>query len=166
MPPWYPLIGEHELTVDDKGRLLVPSDIRRRLEGSGEGDTLILTKSGRVACLYPEKYHLDRLAAVKTSLFATATEQSLMRAMFGTATRVAWDKQGRILLPPKTAAAFKLQREVVMVCAGDCMELWNPTEWEAEQAGIPEQMPNWIEQLSAKLEPTTKVRTTEADRPQ
>ncbi|HEX8324072.1 MAG TPA: hypothetical protein VF595_09170 [Tepidisphaeraceae bacterium] len=152
MPPWYPLIGEHELTIDDKGRMLVPADVRKRLEAFGESDTLVVMNMGGRAFLYPEKFHLARFAAVRVGIVPTMQEQQLLRALFGPSSRLVWDKQGRILLPPKTIAGFKLEREVTLVCAGDHVELWNREDWSAEQVRLTEQMPDLISAMSARLE--------------
>ena len=153
MPPWYPLLGEHELTVDDKGRMLVPSDVRKRLESFGENDTLVLMNMGGRAFLYPEKFHLARFADLRFAVIPTVREQQLLRALFGSSIRLVWDKQGRILLSPKLIGQFKLERDVTLVCAGDHVELWNRAEWEAEQARLTEQMPDLIASLSDRLEP-------------
>lgn len=160
MPPWYPLIGEHELTIDDKGRMLVPSDVRKRLEAFNESDTLVLMNMGGRAFLYPEKFHLSRFAAVRVGIVPTMQEQQLLRALFGPSTRLAWDKQGRILLSPKLLATFKLDREVNLVCAGDHVELWNREDWSAEQARLTEQMPDLISAMSARLDPEGQGRLT------
>lgn len=153
MPPWYPLIGEHELTIDDKGRMLVPSDVRKRLEAFGETDTLVLMNMGGRAFLYPEKFHLSRFANVRVGIVPTMQEQQLLRALFGPSTRLAWDKQGRILLSPKTIGAYRLDREITLVCAGDHVELWNREDWSAEQVRLTEQMPDLISAMAARLDP-------------
>ncbi|MGN6505310.1 MAG: division/cell wall cluster transcriptional repressor MraZ [Tepidisphaeraceae bacterium] len=158
MPPWYPLIGEHELTIDEKGRLLVPSDVRKRLETFGENDTLILMNMGGRGFMYPEKFHLSRFGNVRTGIVPTVQEQQLLRALFGPSIRLVWDKQGRILLSPKTIAGFKLDREITLVCAGDHVELWNRQDWAAEQARLMEQMPDLIAGLSTRLERTEPLQ--------
>jgi MraZ protein len=155
MPPWYPLIGGHELTIDEKGRLLVPAEVRKRLETYGESDVLVLMFMGGRGFLYPEKYHLSRIAHVQVGIVPTVAEQQLLRALFGPAGRMQWDKQGRILVSPKTMAQLKLDREIALVCAGDHLELWNRPEWEAEQARLQEEMPNLINAMSGRLGDTT-----------
>ena len=152
MPPWYPLMGEHELTIDEKGRLLVPSDVRRRLETFGESDELVLVNMGGRPFLYPEKFHVSRLGHVKTSIVPTVAEQELFRAIYGSAVRLAWDKQGRILLSPRTVATFNLDREITLVCSGDHIELWNRPGWLSEQKALEAKLPSLIDSLATKLE--------------
>jgi len=151
-PSWYPLLGEHELTIDDKGRLLVPADIRKRLEQSGENDTLILMKITGRLFLYPEKFQLSRYANVRVGVVPTEQEQRLLRGLFGPSLRLTWDKQGRILLSPKTIGSFKLDREITLVCAGDHLEVWNRPDWAAEQGQVDTDMPALLEAFSGKFD--------------
>jgi len=155
MSPWFPLIGEHELTIDDKGRLLVPVDVRKRLETFGESDVLVLVNMGGRPFLYPEKYHLNRIGHVKVGIIPSLNEQQLLRALFGPACRLQWDKQGRILLSPKNVGLFKLNREIMLVCAGDHLELWNRPDWELEQTRLAEMMPELIASMADRLGPTS-----------
>ncbi len=151
MPPWYPLIGEQELTIDEKGRLLVPADVRKRLETFGESDVLVMVNMGGRGFLYPEKYHFSRIGDVKVGIVPSVQEQRLMRALFGQSVRLPWDKQGRILVSPKTSNNLKLDREIVLVSAGDHMELWNRPDWEKEQIDLQENMPELINSMSGQL---------------
>lgn len=158
MPPWFPLIGEHELTIDDKGRLLVPAEIRKRLETFGESDVLVLVNMGGRGFLYPEKYHLSRIGNVKVGIVPTVREQQFLRAMFGQSVRLQWDKQGRVLIQPKTSSGLKLDREITIVCAGDHMELWNRQDWAEEQQRLQASMPELVDAMSGRLgEPVSPV---------
>lgn len=154
MPPWFPLIGEHELTIDEKGRLLVPAEVRKRLETYGESDELVLVNMGGRGFLYPEKYHMSRVASFHVSTILDTTEARFMRLVFGQSVRLPWDKQGRILVSPKTAGSLKLDREITIVCAGDHLELWNRPDWAQEQLELQQQMPELVKAMSSKLTPT------------
>jgi MraZ protein len=151
MPPWFPLIGEHELTIDDKGRLLVPAEVRKRLETFGESDVLVMVNMGGKAFLYPEKYHLSRIGKVNLSVVPTIREQRFMRAFFGQSVRLQWDKQGRILVSPKMMGNLKLDREISIVCTGDHLELWNRPDWAEEQANLQQQMPEIVAEMEGQL---------------
>ncbi|MBC7785054.1 MAG: hypothetical protein H7144_14550 [Burkholderiales bacterium] len=141
------------MTIDEKGRLLVPVEVRKRLEAFGESDVLVLMNMGGRAFLYPEKSHLARVGHVKVGIIPSLSEQQLLRALFGPASRLQWDKQGRILLSPKTVGSFKLDREIMLVCAGDHLELWNRPDWEAEQQKLAEMMPDLIAAMADRLGP-------------
>ena len=52
------LSGNYELTVDDKNRILVPSEVRKKLdpERDGEAFFLVTGRDGRL-WLYPERHY-------------------------------------------------------------------------------------------------------------
>ena len=52
------LYGEHELTIDDKNRLLVPAEIRKSLSPERDGEAFFLVIGrNRKPWLYPERYY-------------------------------------------------------------------------------------------------------------
>ncbi|MGF1633120.1 MAG: division/cell wall cluster transcriptional repressor MraZ [Phycisphaerae bacterium] len=125
------LIGDHELTIDEKNRLLVPSEIRRQLDPTQSGITLILTvgNNGR-AWLYPEGWYRAIVSKRSRDIEPGFQEQAFNLAHFARSTRLNWDKQGRILLPEKTLRRTGLEREVTLLCVGDHMEIWNRDTWD------------------------------------
>jgi len=155
MPPWYPLLGNYELTIDDKGRLLIPADIRKRFEAGGESDELILMNISGRAHLYPARYQLARFATIKMGIVPTPEQQRLMLGLFGRSSRLNWDKAGRILLSPRLLETFRLKRDeaITLVCIGDHIQLWPAGEWEADQGPLSEEMPDLISQLGAGFGP-------------
>ena len=146
MPPWYPLFSSHELTIDDKGRLLVPSEIRKTLETQGESDELILMNMSGRASLYPARYWYEQFGTIKMGRLPTPEEQRLAVMLFGRSTKLGWDKAGRILLSPRLLETYGLEREkpVMLVCGGDHMQLWPAAEWEADQVPQSKEMPGLL----------------------
>lgn len=130
-------IGEHDLTLDDKNRLLVPSDVRRVMspERDGEGFYVIIGVN-RKPWLFPERYYellLDREAETlppEAELNPDLQRLDDWQKRFGMARRVAWDRQGRILLPEATLRRTETQRDVTLVGVRNHLELWNRDDWE------------------------------------
>jgi MraZ protein len=52
---------------------------------------------------------------------------------FALASRLEWDKQGRVLIPEKTLKRTGLEREVTLIGARDHLELWNRPDWETRR---------------------------------
>ena len=52
------LYGEYELSIDDKNRMLVPSDVRKQLDPDEDGEAffLVFGTDGRLS-LYPERHY-------------------------------------------------------------------------------------------------------------
>lgn len=130
-------IGEHELTLDDKNRMLVPADVRKAMspERDGDGFYVLIGKNRRI-WLYAERYYDDLIARESAGL---TPEEELnpdpvrlaeWQKRFAMASKVAWDRQGRILLPDATLRRTGTQREVTLLGVGSHLELWNRSDWE------------------------------------
>jgi DNA-binding transcriptional regulator/RsmH inhibitor MraZ len=123
------------------------------LEQFGENDTLILMNFGGRIHLYPERFYMSRFGQLRPSVVPTVDELRLMRSLFGSSQRLQWDKQGRILLSPKTMGQFKLDRETTVVCTGDHLELWNRSERADDQAELSKDTPDLIEKMADRFTP-------------
>jgi len=139
------LTGEYELAIDEKGRILIPSDVRKVINADRDGSAFFLTITAqRRPVLYPEKY-FERLVAEKQqalALDANADEVMFDQRYFALAARVEMDGQGRILVPAKTLRRTNTGREITLVGMRNRLEIWNRADWEAQvevlmQAGKP-----------------------------
>lgn len=137
------LTGEFELSIDEKGRLLIPSDVRKAINSDRDGNAFFLTVNAqRRPCLYPERY-FERLVAQKQQELTPDADTVLFDQMyFALASRVEPDGQGRILVPAKTLRRTNTGREITLVGMRNRLEIWNRADWEAQvemlmQAGKP-----------------------------
>jgi len=131
------LFGEHELSIDDKNRMLVPSEIRKQIDPERDGESfyLVFGSDGR-PWLYPQKYYETLVSREASEL--TPDEDSLAydRMILGMASRIEWDKQGRILFPDKFLKRAAVGKEVTLVGVRNHLELWARSEWEAERKNL------------------------------
>ena len=58
----------------------------------------------------------------------------------GMASRIEWDKQGRVLFPDKFLKRSGIGKEVTLVGVRDHLELWARSEWEAERQRLMDRM--------------------------
>jgi MraZ protein len=128
------LYGNYEVSIDDKNRMLVPAEIRRAIDPEADGEAFFLVPgvNGR-PWLYPERPYE---AFALRSQSEIAPEQDLLAfdmMNFAMATRLEWDKQGRILIPDKVLRKSGLGREVTVLGVKDHVELWNRSDWEQQE---------------------------------
>lgn len=120
------LIGEYQHSLDDKGRLIVPSRLR-----DGLGEQFVVTK-GLDTCLFV--YPLLEWESLESKLRAlpltSADVRSFVRLLFAGATICELDKQGRILLPPNLRAHAHLDRDAVILGVASRVEIWDKAMWE------------------------------------
>ena len=117
--------GEYRHTVDDKGRLAVPSRFRAQLEGGVvvsrwiDGCLAIHTAAGWAALAH----------SVAALAVTDAPARLFERNIFAGAAETELDRQGRILLPAYLREGIGLTGEAVVVGVRDRAEIWAPATW-------------------------------------
>jgi MraZ protein len=142
------LYGSYELTVDDKNRILVPSEVRRKLdpERDGEAFFLVTGRDGRL-WLYPERHYELLVSRDPSELTPSEDTLAFDRLMLGLASRVEWDRQGRVLLPDKALKRAGIGKDVTLVGARDHLELWNRADWESEREQLEARRRDLVERI-------------------
>ena len=150
------LYGNYELTVDDKNRFLVPSEVRKKLdpERDGEAFFLVTGRDGRL-WLYPERHYELLVSRDPSELTPSEDTLAFDRLMLGLASRVEWDKQGRVLLPDKALKRAGIGKEVTLVGARDHLELWNRADWESEREQLEARRRDLVEKIRTDREKPT-----------
>lgn len=121
-------LGEYTHTLDDKGRLTIPSRHRAAL---AEG-AVITRGYERYLVLYPARV-FERLADRVNQLSPSDPENRLLfRLMFAGASDAALDKIGRVNIPQFLREYANLDGEAVIVGAGQYIEIWSTQGWEAQ----------------------------------
>ncbi len=125
--------GEFEHTVDTKGRLAIPSEIRSRMKKVEDGEAFYLTiGSNRALRLYPEK-GFERLAAmIEEGLVTDEAVQEFDQLLFPLSRRLELDSAGRIRLPDRMMERAALGKEVVLIGVRDHLEIRDLKQWNAE----------------------------------
>jgi len=128
------LFGEHELTIDEKNRIVVPAEVRNQIEPSRDGEAFFLIIGpNRKPWIYPDRYY-QSLVSLKAQQEITPDEDLLLfdQMNFAMASKIDPDKQGRLTLPEKLLRRTRIEREITLIGVRDHLELWNRAEWEAQ----------------------------------
>jgi MraZ protein len=124
------LYGEHELTLDDKNRVLVPSEVRKALDPERDGDAFfLLVGMNQKPWLYPEKGYEALVDKRESELSPGEDMLEFDQMNFAMASKEKWDKQGRILVHQRILDRTKTNREVIMIGVRDHLEIWNRPDW-------------------------------------
>lgn len=123
-------IGEHEHTIDAKGRLAIPAKFRAEL-GSGA----IVTR-GIDRCLFmftASDWHAlaEKLVALP---IAQANSRAFVRLMLSGAAECELDSQGRALIPERLREYAGIGKEVVVAGLYSRIEIWDKDAWSAYKA--------------------------------
>lgn len=136
-------MGEHQHSIDDKGRLTIPSKFREAL-----GATFIVTR-GLDNCLFI--YPMSEWSILEQKLKALPLMKSDARAFtrffFSGATECELDKQGRVNLPKHLCEYAKLDKECMVLGVSSRVEIWSKETW----AGYYEQSEQTFNEIAEKL---------------
>jgi MraZ protein len=125
------LCGEYELTIDDKNRLLIPSDVRKAVDQKhdGNGFFIIIGDNGK-PWLYPDKFYEAIVNQAPSEMLSPEVLRDYDLVNFANANRVSVDKQGRILLPERVLRRTNTERSITLLGARNHLQIWNRTDWE------------------------------------
>ena len=117
--------GEYYHSIDDKGRLNFPSRLRETL-----GARFYLSKGlDNCIAVYSESEWEAFEERLRTQSLSKG--RKIQRFFLSGAIDVAPDKQGRVLIPQNLRAYAEMDKEVVIIGAGDRAEIWDKKRWEA-----------------------------------
>jgi MraZ protein len=119
--------GEYRHTVDDKGRLAVPSRFRAQLDGGAVVSRWI---DGCLA-IHPRAGWAALADAIAELPVTDASARLFARSIFAGANEAELDRQGRVLLPAYLREGIGLEVDAVVVGARDHAEIWAPATWAA-----------------------------------
>jgi len=142
-------------TLDDKGRLSIPSRYRKDM-----GTDVIITR-GHEGCLYV--WPLDeweKQAQELLELRQTARDpRHYLRNLAMNADEAKIDSHGRIIISPQLRALAGLERDVIIGGVVNHLELWSPARLE----GYLEETGEAFEDISERLYPTNIKEPEPAD---
>lgn len=119
--------GESRHSLDEKSRLSIPAKFRRWLSDNDAEYTFVVTK-GLDPCLsaYPSvEWDVKSEKYLKLSEF-NKLNRAFIRAFSRNAVRLKCDHQGRILIPQHLLELANIKKEIIIIGALNCLELWDP----------------------------------------
>jgi MraZ protein len=121
--------GANKLTLDAKGRMVMPTRYRERLQERCGGKLVITVDKEQCLLIYPlpDWEEIERKLMRLPSLNAQA--RRLQRLMVGHATDTDLDAHGRLLLPPNLREFSLLKRDAMLIGQGMRFELWDEARW-------------------------------------
>lgn len=126
--------GEYEYTIDAKGRLAIPAEIRSGLDPQQGGRGFYITTGPNDALwLWPEQTFERIAGSIGESLLQTEEQIEFDEITFPSARHLEMDKTGRVLLPQRMIEAAGIGSKVMILGMRDHLELRDPAQWEKRQ---------------------------------
>jgi MraZ protein len=130
-----PFRGTFDHTLDAKNRLTVPARYRATL-ADGVVLAMPLDQEPCVGVWRPEDYERFSERALADLPPLSTRRSELERFFFGSSHDADLDAAGRIMVPGFLADHAKLHKDVVVVGAGDRLELWDRGSWDDHRPAL------------------------------
>ena len=124
-------LGEYVHSLDGKGRVVMPSGFRRRLE---EGCVITKGQDGQLVIFAADDF--EKKAAEVMDHPQDRTGRRFSRTVFAGADLQTPDKSGRVLVKPdlRQFAALELGTEIAVLGVYDHIELWDKDRHVTDRA--------------------------------
>jgi MraZ protein len=130
------IIGTYECKVDAKGRLMIPSALKKQLANTLQ-DGFVLKRSVFQPCLelYPMvEWNLMMQKINKLNRFVKKNNDFIRRFTAGVKI-VEVDDLGRLLIPKDLVAFSQISKDIVLSSAVNIVEIWDKELYEKSIAG-------------------------------
>lgn len=118
--------GEFRHNMDAKGRMSIPAKMRNQC-----GEVVYVTR-GHEGCL--DVYNEEGWNKFYGELSQLSTKKrkarQYLRIVNAKTRELEFDKMGRVNIPQDLRALAHLEKECVVIGAGDHMEIWNAASWD------------------------------------
>ncbi len=145
--------GLHNITIDTKGRLAVPTRYRHTLKDNC-GGKMVVTIDTEQQCLL--LYTQSEWAVIEAKLVALPSfnpqARRIQRLLVGHATDVELDANGRLLLPPALRQHAALDKKIALIGQGNKFEIWDDALWQANRNAWLQQPTINVDELANDLQ--------------
>lgn len=129
--------GSYFHTMDNKGRVSIPARYREILKDRKDRQ-IILTNFGGYLLAFPQSEWSKIEAKFAEQPLFRKDLRNFQRFLISGVEECLLDRQGRILVPPNLRDYAQLSREVCLVGAVRCFEIWDRSTFEAHRKQLEE----------------------------
>jgi len=119
-------LGEHQHTLDVKGRVILPSRFRERLSSG----LVFVPSQDRCIDVYPLTAFERRVEELRALPREEQGARKYLRVLLAGAHEDKPDSQGRVTIPPRLRDYAALDRDITVNGADEKVEIWDRTAWE------------------------------------
>ncbi|MBY0245996.1 MAG: division/cell wall cluster transcriptional repressor MraZ [Sphingobacteriaceae bacterium] len=141
------LLGEFDCKLDAKGRMMVPSSLKKQLPNVEQEGLVVNRGFEKHLVIYPKKVWqeiVDELS--KLNQYEKKTRE-FIRFFTRGATELTLDASGRVLLPKSLMEFAGVEGEVVLACQFNKIEVWSKAAYDALLDNEPENFANLAEEV-------------------
>jgi len=123
-------IGEYHCKLDVKGRLLLPSDMRKQLSPEDQEQFVISRGVDDCLSMYTSSEWMVVMNKLRKLNRFKAKDRKFARMFQKGATKVLADSNSRVLIPKGLLGWAGVKKEIIIVANVDLWELWDKKRYE------------------------------------
>ncbi|MCL3782405.1 hypothetical protein EMN47_18645 [Prolixibacteraceae bacterium JC049] len=124
--------GKYYVSVDDKGRVVIPAPIKKEMGDDAMG-MVTLEKDPYENCLnvYPKSVWQRRIERIRSKLdYNNRNHSRVLDSFYQRIAKVALSDKGRVNVPAHLISEAHLQKEVVITGQGERFRIWDKALYE------------------------------------
>lgn len=122
--------GEHEHSIDKKGRIIIPSKFREFFKEYDIRKCYITRGLDKCLFLFTEDEWKTQESKFKAIPFTKSEARKFNRLYFSGASQVECDAQGRILLPKYLKDFAEIKKDIMIIGVSNRIEIWAKETWK------------------------------------
>ncbi len=123
-------IGEFDCKLDPKGRLMMPSGLRKQLDPAAQEKFVLNRGFEKCLVLYP-KNEWDGISTEVNKLNQFVRKnREFIRYFYRGATELLLDNTGRLLLPKRLCEYAQISKEIVLFAYSNRIEVWDKNTYD------------------------------------
>ncbi|HQW12238.1 MAG TPA: division/cell wall cluster transcriptional repressor MraZ [Saprospiraceae bacterium] len=142
-----PLYGEYECSIDEKGRLKLPSALLKNIPGFAPYKFVVNRGFEKCLALYPEKVWDEVLDKINNLNTFVATHRNFIRYFIRGMKNISTDNADRILLPKPLMEYGDIRKDVFLIGYRNHVEIWDKDSYNQFLEQEPENFSMLADQL-------------------
>lgn len=125
--------GIHNINLDGKGRLTIPTKYRNTITDQSNG-SMVVTMDTEEKCLllYPSTIWATIEKKINDLPSFSKNHRRIQRILIGHAEDLDLDSAGRILLSKPLRLAADMTKKITLIGQGQKFEIWNEDTWNTK----------------------------------
>ena len=122
--------GIHNINLDSKGRLTIPTKYRNTIDDQSDGKFVVTIDSEeKCLLLYPSSLWLEIEKKINSLPSFNKNSRRIQRLLIGHAEEIDLDTTGRILLSKPLRLVAEMSKKVTLIGQGEKFEIWSEEIW-------------------------------------
>jgi MraZ protein len=132
-------LGEHQHTLDAKGRVILPARFRERLSSG----LVFAPSQDRCIDVYPQVAFERRVEELRRLPREDERARLYLRVLMAGAQQETPDAQGRVVIPPRLRDYAGLDKDLTINGADERVEIWDRGAWETYRGAAEDAFANF-----------------------